>query len=83
MEEGSLWEGLTAYALGDGLGARTALERVQDSGNDAIRLHAQVILGNTYRAAGNLEEALSLYRRIREKEEPLPCGRPRKAAPAG
>lgn len=70
IEEGSLWEGLTAYALGDGPGARTALERVQDSGNDAIRLHAQVILGNTYRASGNLDEALSVYRRVREKEEP-------------
>jgi tetratricopeptide (TPR) repeat protein len=66
-EEGSLWEGLTAFALGHGEEARTALERVQDSGNKTIRDRALVALGDTYRAAENWEEARDKYRRVREE----------------
>jgi tetratricopeptide (TPR) repeat protein len=72
VEEGSLWEGLTAFALGDGPAARSALERVRESGNRAIRQRALVVLGDTYRAAGAWEEASTLYRRVREKESPEP-----------
>jgi tetratricopeptide (TPR) repeat protein len=69
-EEGSLWEGLTAYALGDGAGARKALEGVRTSGNRAIRERALLITGDTFRAAKAWDAAAVVYRKVREEEEP-------------
>jgi len=64
-EEGSLWEGLTAFALGDGDAARTALTRATASGQSAIRERAWVVLGDTYRAGDNWMEAIAAYENVR------------------
>jgi tetratricopeptide (TPR) repeat protein len=69
-EEGRLWEGLTDYALGDGAGARKALEGVRTSGNRAVRERALVVTGDTFRAAKAWDAAAAAYRKVREEEEP-------------
>ncbi len=63
-EEGSLWEGITAMALGDGSAAREALERAAASGNRGIRQRALVAIGDSYRLAGQWEEAASRYAKV-------------------
>lgn len=69
-EEGRLWEGLTAYALGDGAGARKALDAVRASGNRALRERALLVTGDTFRAAKAWDAAAAAYRKVREEEEP-------------
>lgn len=66
-DEGALWEGLTASALGDAETARRALESVKDASRPAIRDRALLVLGDTYRAGGEWSEARSRYRQIREQ----------------
>ncbi len=65
-EEGNLWVGLTALALGDGDTAREALDRAAGSGNLAIRQRARVALGDSYRLAGRWEEAAARYAEVEE-----------------
>jgi tetratricopeptide (TPR) repeat protein len=69
QEECGLWEGLTAYALGDGDAARTALGLVQNSGNPEVRARARIAIGNTYRAGGDWSSARTHYRKVREDDE--------------
>jgi cell division septation protein DedD len=64
LEEGSLWEGICALALGDPPSAREALDRAASSGNSATRQRALLALGDSYRLAGNPEEAIVWYRRV-------------------
>jgi tetratricopeptide (TPR) repeat protein len=71
-EEGSLWEGLTAMALGDGPTALEALKRAAGSGNRAIRDRARVALGDAYRLAGNWAEAASQYGQVSQMIEGSP-----------
>ena len=65
-EEGSLWEGLTALALGDGVAAREGLEQAAASGNSSIRQRARLALGDAHRLSGNWEAAVKAYRQVRE-----------------
>ncbi len=64
IEEGSLWEGMCALALGDPPSAREALDRAAFSGNPATRQRALLALGDSYRLAGDPEEAMAWYRRV-------------------
>jgi tetratricopeptide (TPR) repeat protein len=64
VEEGSLWEGICALALGDPPSAREALDRAASSGNSATRQRALLALGDSYRLAGDPEEAIVWYRRV-------------------
>jgi tetratricopeptide (TPR) repeat protein len=66
-EEGALWEGVTAFALGDGDAARTALTRATASGQGAIRQRAWVVLGDTYRAGDDWVEAIAAYENVRRE----------------
>ena len=65
-EEGSLWEGLSALALGDGPAARAALDRAAGSGSSSIRQRARLALGDAQRLSGNWEAAIREYRRVRD-----------------
>ncbi len=65
-EEGSLWEGLTALALGDGPTALESLERAAESGNRAIRDRARIALGDAYRLAGDWADAATQYEGVSE-----------------
>ena len=66
-ENGSLWEGLTAFVLGDLEVARSSLLRAQDSGNRAVHQRAALALGDLDRAVENWEEARRAYQKAREE----------------
>lgn len=72
QDECGLWEGITAFALGDGDAARMALEPVQDSGNPTERDRARITIGDTYRVGGDWSSARTHYRRVREDDEASP-----------
>jgi tetratricopeptide (TPR) repeat protein len=67
-EEGALWEGLTAFALGDGDAARAALTRATASGQSALRQRAWIVLGDTFRAGDDWVEAIAAYENVRREE---------------
>ncbi len=64
VEEGSLWEGMCALALGDPPYAREALQRAALSGNSATRQRALLALGDSHRLAGDPAEAIVWYRGV-------------------
>ena len=66
-EEGSLWEGLAAFALGDLEAARIALGRAEASGNRLLRQRARAGLGDVYRTREQWSDARDAYRELREE----------------
>ncbi len=69
QEECGLWEGITAFALGDGDAARMVLDPVQDSANPTQRDRARITIGDTYRVGGDWSSARNHYRKVREDDE--------------
>ncbi|HET9233226.1 MAG TPA: SPOR domain-containing protein, partial [Candidatus Eisenbacteria bacterium] len=65
-DEASLWEGLSALALGDVQAARTALGRAERSSNAGIRDRARIALGSAHEAAGDWAAARDAFQKIRE-----------------
>jgi tetratricopeptide (TPR) repeat protein len=63
---GALWEGITAFALGDGEAARSALAPVIAGGDSSLQARALLVLGDTYRVGENWGEARGAYHRLRE-----------------
>jgi tetratricopeptide (TPR) repeat protein len=66
-DEGSLWEGLAATALGDIDVAHAALGRAEHSKNDAIRARALFAQGSSYRAGEDWASARDAFRKIRDE----------------
>jgi tetratricopeptide (TPR) repeat protein len=64
-DEGSLWEGLAATALGDQDVAQTALARAERSRNRAIRDRALIALGYSYRTGEDWTAARDAFRKVR------------------
>lgn len=69
-DEGSLWEGLTAMALGDGEAARSALEKARNAESRAVRQRALIALGDAHRAGGEWSAARDRYAAAAEVGEP-------------
>ncbi len=67
VEEGSLWTGLAALALGDGDTARRNLEQAARSGSRSLRQRARLALGDAHRIAGDCDAAILQYRALREE----------------
>jgi len=65
-DEGSLWEGIAATALGDLEAAQTALGRAEHSKNKAIHDRALFVQGSSYRAGENWASARDAFRKIRD-----------------
>ena len=65
-EEGSLWEGLAATALGDIEVAQAALGRAEHSKNRSIHDRALFAQGSSYRSGENWSSARDAFRKIRE-----------------
>jgi tetratricopeptide (TPR) repeat protein len=65
-EEGSLWEGLAATALGDIEAAQAALGRAEHSKNRSIHDRALFAQGSSYRSGENWSSARDAFRKIRE-----------------
>jgi tetratricopeptide (TPR) repeat protein len=68
-EEGSLWAGMAAAALGDGPAAVEDLEAASRSGSPDIRERALLVLGTVHRNAGRPSEALAWYGQIPDRED--------------
>ena len=65
-DEASLWEGLSAMALGDVQTAQAALGRAERSENSGIRDRARIAQGSAYQAAGDWAGARDAFQKIRE-----------------
>jgi tetratricopeptide (TPR) repeat protein len=66
-DEGSLWEGLAATALGDIEVAQAALGRAEHSKNRSIHDRALFVVGSSYRAGENWASARDAFRKIRDE----------------
>ena len=65
-DEGSLWEGMAATALGDIEVAQAALGRAEHSKNRAIHDRALFVQGSSYRGGENWTSARDAFRKIRD-----------------
>jgi len=66
-DEGSLWEGLAATALGDIEVAQAALGRAEHSKNRSIHDRALFVEGSSYRAGENWASARDAFRKIQDE----------------